>query len=238
MFFSKIILSTAILLCASLCYSQPKYEVFAGDLIGEFESNKLAASKKYKGQKVLIKGVVADIEEEKFKNTSTIVLTLQSEEVLSFNEIKLYLNPNPKQTETALKLKKDDFTTVICTGLIKYEIIGITAENCFINAESNNNLNQIAEEIEAISIALQFKTDKGSIQSKYVGKLVKTEIYIENFQHKSNGRRMIDANSGFTCDVDSADLPNFPSNKGVYKIQGVFVIVEGHPGISRCKIIQ
>ncbi|MDA0361053.1 MAG: hypothetical protein O3A69_08275 [Proteobacteria bacterium] len=93
-------------------------------------------------------------------------------------------------------------------------------------------------EIDSLLIALKFKTaERDEVKSAYLGKKVRTNSFIAGFEEiDTGGRRIIDGNSGFFCNVDRSQVKSFPSERGEYTVEGVFVVDSAKPGLSRCNI--
>ena len=94
-------------------------------------------------------------------------------------------------------------------------------------------------EIDSTIVSMRFRTtERTKLESDLSGKRVKTKIFFEKFMDLGSSRRMLDANSDFFCDVNQTDLATFPSNKGQYAVEGIFVVIDGKPGLSRCNIAK
>lgn len=202
----------------------------------EFEVNKLAAELKYKKKKVSIKGVIKEVKSaERYNQPDTVEVGLASDTNM-FSSVRLYLVPEAKQIDAAVKLKTGDFATITCDRGVKPAIFGVEADGCMIETKLQSDK---AVEIDSLVIALKFATsERDEVESQYLGKRVKTTIFIERFEQIDSGRRMIDGNSGFFCDVDRSVIKSFPTKKGSYTVEGVFVVVSGKPGLSRCDIAK
>lgn len=193
---------------------------------------------KYNGKRLTIKGVLDEIAlEKRYGRPDTVQLRMKADGSFSIASVRVDLIPQADQVAAAIKLKKGDFASVTCTGEIE-AIIGVRVSDCRLDSRSDA-MAQPAIKIDAIATAMRFQTpDKDKIVAEYLGKRATTTIFIENFRNIDTGRRMFDANSGFFCDVPLSELASFPSKKGAYQVEGIFVVADDSPGLSRCSIAK
>ena len=93
--------------------------------------------------------------------------------------------------------------------------------------------------IKVDSLTLAFDQRAGGAKvSQYVGKLIETEIFVEGFVTNNGSKRLIDANSGFFCDIDSSQSSTFPDKRGGYVIRGTLIQSAGEIGLSRCQYVS
>jgi hypothetical protein len=230
------VLMTMILFHPFASAKGPDFSVTSTEILNEFEVNKLAAELKYKKKSVSIKGVIKEVKSaERFNQPDTVEIQLASDANM-FSSVTLYLVPEAGQIDAATKLRTGDFATIKCDRGVKPSLLGVQAEGCVIETKAQSDK---AVEIDSFLIALKFNTaERDEVESAYLGKKVRTTIFIERFEQIDSGRRMIDGNSGFFCDVDRSQVKSFPTQKGSYTVEGVFVVVSGKPGLSRCNIAK
>ena len=214
------------------------FSVSAKELVREFKENKLAATLKYKNKKMLVDGVVKDIAPTKYQSPESVKITLAGSD-RGLEDFSGVLVPTQEQIAEAVKLKKGDFIKLLCDGSLEYGFMNVDAKDCQLTSAKMAEGSGEAKNIDATAISYRFRTaERNNLESELVGKRVRSKIFFEQFIEADNSRRMLDANSSFFCDVSRTDIPSIPTNKGSYEIEGIFVVIDGNPGLSRCKVIR
>jgi uncharacterized protein len=204
-------------------------------IIQEFNSNKLSASIKYKGKTVLIEGLANNIEPTTFRKPASVEITLKDSSS-SFESVRIILEANEQQISLATKLSKGDYVRAVCKKVASGAMMGVLAEDCLLLEQ--RALTPV-DLIDATMISIGFEsTSRRSLENKYVGKRVQAKMFITTFEDRSGSRRMKDGNSPFFCDVFPSDLPNFPTKRGGYIVEGTFIVERDAPGLTRCKYIR
>jgi hypothetical protein len=216
----------------------PDFEISAKDLINEFKDNNFAATLKYKNKKVLVKGIVKNVEPTKFQEPESVKIALAEQEG-DFYTFDGVLVPSKEQIAEAIKIKKGDYIQLLCDGGVSFSMSSVEGDGCQLTNVNSADQTGPASNVEALSFSLRFNTpEKNKLISDYSGKRVRTKIFIEKFEDRNNTRIMHDANSDFLCSVNMVDVASFPSKKGQYEVEGIFVVIDGKPALSRCKFVQ
>lgn len=223
-------------LTATSAANKVDFRVTASSIINEFKSNKLAAGLKYKDKTALIEGVVNQIEPTpRFIKPESVQIRMRDSND-SFEYVRVILNATPEQLSLATRLSKGDYIQVSCKNIGSGSVSGVLAKNCALLPQSAGGSVDL---IDAVIITLQFGTpDRTSVETKYTGKRVQAKMFITTYAERSGSRRVKDGNSPFFCDVFPADIPKFPTHKGGFIVEGIFVVEDGVPGLTRCKYIR
>ena len=213
-------------------------QVTATEAYDEYEANKLAAGDKYANSPTVISGVLYDVKEETYRNGKQVKLSFKHDKNM-FNHVGANLIESSEQRSIALKLAKGDFIRVGCLGAEKV-IGGATFNRCVIVEAPGLTAGSGSEpaiKVDGLSLALDYSRS-GQEVNRYVGKLVETEMFVEKFETNGSTKRLIDANSGFFCDIDSSQIASFPTNRGTYYVKGILVAADQRVGLSRCQYIS
>lgn len=216
----------------------PDFEISAKDLINEFKANNFAATMKYKNKRVLVNGIVKDIAPTLFEKPESVKITL-AETVKEWDTFNGVLVPSKEQIAEAVKIKKGDFTKLLCDGGVTYSMASVDGKGCQLTTANPTEQSEPIANIDALKFSISFKMpEKNKLIADYAGKRLRTKIFIERFIDINDTRRMYDANSDFLCIVNMVDAASFPSAKGLHEVEGIFVDFDGKPGLTRCKFVQ